>query len=86
MESDEEQEEIMPLPSSMRQRQERQPIEQITSTTIKGPGRATRFLSIVDPSSQLPNPAALMKLRQIHDQSQLNDEISDDVLDNIPFQ
>ena len=44
--------------------------------------RATRFLSIFDPTSQLPNPQALMKLRQMHDETLLSDE----VFDKIPFQ
>lgn len=52
----------------------------------KAVARATRFLSIIDPSSQLPNPQALMKLRQMHEESLLSDEISDELLDKIPFQ
>ena len=54
-------------------------------------GRATRFLSISEPSAQLPS-ASLSKLRQMHsqlvnDQNALAfDDIDDDLLSKIPFQ
>ena len=101
VDGDEAREEIMPLHSSRSQRQhpsiavtsgenEDQQSARKTSTT-KPPGRATRFLSIIDASSQLPS-TALLKLRQWHDrsihnnQSFLNGEITDELLDKIPFQ
>lgn len=76
---EEENDEVSPLPVE-------QPIEQKKMSNANPPVRATRFLSIADPASQLPNPQALMKLRQIHDQAWQSDEIPDEILDQIPFQ
>ena len=59
-------------------------------SSFKPPGRASRFLSIADPSLQLPG-ANLLRLRQLHSQAINNkdsfnfEDISDELLDTIPF-
>ncbi len=97
-ESDEAKEDIMPL----RQRDSRRQRKQLrfsgveeneeekqskSPTSFKPPGRASRFLSICEPSLELPG-ASLARLRQLHSQS-INDqdssEIPDEVFDKIPF-
>lgn len=89
--------EIMPLPrnDSRRQRQqlrfaEEEEKQPKSPSSFKPPGRASRFLSIADPSIQLPT-ASLLRLRQLHNQATndnelLNlEEIPDELLDKIPF-
>jgi hypothetical protein len=64
--------------------------QQKSPSSFKPPGRASRFLSIADPSLQLPG-ANLLRLQQLHNQainnqdSLIPDEISDELLDKIPF-
>lgn len=54
------------------------------------PGRASRFLSIADPSIRLPG-SILSRLRQLHSKAKNNkdsfnfEDISDEVLDTMPF-
>jgi hypothetical protein len=102
MNSPEAEEEIITLrrKNSRRQRQqlrfaqeeeeEEEDKPQKSPTNFKPPGRASRFLSIADPSLQLPG-ASLLRLQQLHnrainDQDTLTlDEISDELLDKIPF-
>jgi hypothetical protein len=89
--------EIMPLPRrpSRRQRQQlrfaqEEEKEEKLPSSFKPPGRASRFLSICEPSLELPS-ASLLRLRQLHNQttndqdSLISDEISDELLDRIPF-
>ncbi|CAF0811932.1 unnamed protein product [Adineta steineri] len=64
--------------------------EEKPSSTFKPPGRASRFLSIAQPSLQLPG-VSLLRLRQLHNKSIHNrdsfssEEITDEQLDKIPF-
>jgi hypothetical protein len=100
-ESDEAKEEIMPLGQrdSRRQRKQLRFLEveeneeekqSKSPTSFKPPGRASRFLSICEPSLELPG-ASLSRLRQLHSQrlndqdSSLSEEIPDEVFDKIPF-
>jgi hypothetical protein len=59
-------------------------------SSFKPPGRASRFLSISDPSLHLSG-ASLLRLRKLHSQSTndnnslISGEISDELLDKIPF-
>ena len=95
--------EVTPLPRQNPRRQRQQlrfaeeevneeEKQQKSPTSFKPPGRASRFLSIYDPSIQLPSAASLLRLRQLHSQatnaegSSIPDEISDELLDKIPFQ
>ncbi|CAF1234971.1 unnamed protein product [Rotaria sordida] len=94
---EETQEEIMPLRtfSSRRQHQKLQFAEEKeqqekSPSSLKSSIRTTRLLSIYDPSLQLPG-AKLLQLQQLHNQfTQNNDlsiseEITDELLDKIPF-
>lgn len=105
-ESQEVQEEIMPLPTvnSRRQRQklrfsqdteekgdeEQQHQQPRSPSSFRFPTRANRFLSIADPSIQLPI-ASLLRLRQLHSRlsqdnnALISEEITDELLDKLPF-
>lgn len=54
--------------------------------TFKTIARASRLLSICDPSTQLPS-VQLRRLRQLHSRGSQNDneEISDELLEKLPF-
>ena len=105
MNSPEEDEEIIALrrKNSRRQRQQLRFAEEVeeeekddddqpqkSPTNFKPPGRASRFLSIADPSIQLPG-ANLLRLQQLHNRaihdgdSSASDDIPDELLDKIPF-
>jgi hypothetical protein len=105
-ENQEANDEIKPLPrkDSRRQRQqlrfaqeedddddEEKKQQPKSPSSFKPPGRASRFLSICDPSLQLPG-ASLLRLRQLHrhatndNDSLMFEDISDELLDTIPFQ
>ena len=84
--------EIAPLPpkNPRRQRQQLRFAEEEEEekpekppSTFKPPGRASRFLSIRDPSTELPGES-LLRLQQLHNQA-TNGEISDELLDKLPF-
>ena len=95
-------EEIAPLPckNPRRQRQqlrfaeeeedEKKDKQEKPPSTFQPPGRASRFLSIRDPSLQLPG-ASLLRLQQLHnlatnsEDSSSFDDISDELLAKIPF-
>lgn len=93
-------EDIAPLPqkTSRRQRQqlrfaeeeEDEKEEKAPASTFQPPGRASRFLSIRDPSLQLAG-ASLLRLQQLHNLATNNQdsiysgEISDELLAKIPF-
>lgn len=99
-ENDEANEEIMPLHQHEVRRQRKQlrfaPEEDDNDekeklpSSFKPPGRASRFLSICDPSLQLPG-ASLLRLLQLHNQATNNDDslpsddISDELLDTMQF-
>ncbi|UJR27519.1 hypothetical protein I4U23_008803 [Adineta vaga] len=56
-------------------------------STFKPPTRASRFLSICEPSLELPS-ANFLRLRQLHDEKinqKSSDEITDAEFDKIPF-
>jgi hypothetical protein len=97
IDNDEAKEEIMPLrpnnPRRQRQRlqfAEEEEKPERSSVPFQPPGRASRFLSICDPSLQLPGES-LFKLRQLHNQTMNNvdslapEEITDELLDKMPF-
>lgn len=102
MEDEEEMgEEIAPLPQKnfRRQRQqlrfaeeedEKEDKDDKSPSTFQPPGRASRFLSIRDPSLQLAG-ASLLRLQQLHNLATNNQdsiysgEISDELLAKIPF-
>ncbi len=92
--------EVMPLPRNpRRQRQqlrfaeeeEEEEKQKVKSpTSFKPPGRATRFLSIYDPSLQSPG-ASLRRLQQLRGQVTIDTdelvsgEIPDELLNKLPF-
>ncbi|CAF1934573.1 unnamed protein product [Rotaria magnacalcarata] len=96
--SQEAQEDILPLRTFNSRRQTRQlrfsdetQQEQPESpSSFKPPSRATRFLSIYDAAIQFPT-INLRKLRKLHSQAKAEDnisiteEITDELLDTIPF-
>lgn len=93
-------EEIAPLPPKNPRRQRQQlrfaeeedeeKKEDKSPSTFQPPGRASRFLSIRDPSLQLPG-VSLLRLQQLHNQATNNQDslfsgdLSDEFLLKIPF-
>lgn len=83
--------EITPAPtrSSRRQRQqlrfaEEEPTEPKSPSNFKPPTRASRFLSISEPSLGVPG-ANFLRLQQLHKQAVNEEGITDSMLDKLPF-